>query len=73
MSEHRVATHLGVDPASYDRKIGRWVPGYEDMIATVVSILDDVLPADPLVIDLGAAPAHSRARSSPRFPARGSC
>lgn len=54
MTEHRVATHLGVDPAAYDRQIGRWVPGYEDMIATVVSILDDVLPADPLVIDLGA-------------------
>ena len=54
MSEHRVATHLGVDPAAYDRQIGRWVPGYEDMIATVVAILDDVLPADPLVIDLGA-------------------
>lgn len=54
MTEHRVATHLGVDPAAYDLQIGRWVPGYEDMIATVVSILDDVLPADPLVIDLGA-------------------
>ena len=39
MTEHRVATHLGVDPAAYDRQIGRWVPGYEDMIATVVSIL----------------------------------
>ncbi|MBA3453581.1 MAG: class I SAM-dependent methyltransferase [Deltaproteobacteria bacterium] len=54
MTEHRVATHLGVDPAAYDAQIGRWVPGYEDMIATVVSILGDVLPADPLVIDLGA-------------------
>ena len=54
MTEHRVATHLGVDPTSYDVQIGRWVPGYEDMIATVVSILDDVLPDSPLVIDLGA-------------------
>jgi tRNA (cmo5U34)-methyltransferase len=54
MSEHRVASHLGVDPVAYDQQIGRWVPGYEDMIATVVAILDDVLPADPLVIDLGA-------------------
>ena len=52
--EHRVASHLGVDPTSYDVQIGRWVPGYEDMLATVVSILDDVLPENPLVIDLGA-------------------
>jgi len=52
--EHRVASHLGVDAAAYDAQIGRWVPGYEMMIATVTSILDDCLPADPLVIDLGA-------------------
>ncbi|MDB4960323.1 MAG: Methyltransferase [Myxococcales bacterium] len=54
MSEHRVATHLGVDADAYDRQIGRWVPGYETMIATIVSILEDALPASPLVVDLGA-------------------
>jgi tRNA (cmo5U34)-methyltransferase len=54
MSEHRVATHLGVDADAYDRVIGRWVPGYETMITTVASILDDHLPTEPLVIDLGA-------------------
>lgn len=54
MSEHRVASHLGVDAANYDAQIGRWVPGHDMMIATVTSILDDCLPADPLVIDLGA-------------------
>ncbi len=52
--DHRVASHLGVDAEAYDAQIGRWVPGHEMMIATVTSILDDCLPADPLVIDLGA-------------------
>jgi tRNA (cmo5U34)-methyltransferase len=52
--EHRVATHLGVDATAYDVQIRRWVPGYEEMIATVVSILDETLPAEPRVIDLGA-------------------
>ena len=54
MSEHRVASHLGVDPADYDRQIRRFIPGYEEMIGEVVALLADVLPANPLVVDLGA-------------------
>jgi len=54
VSEHRVATHLGVSPADYDRQIRRFIPGYEEMIGEVVALLADVLPANPLVVDLGA-------------------
>ena len=54
MSEHRVATHLGVSAADYDRQIRRFIPGYEEMLREVVSILDEVLPATALVADLGA-------------------
>lgn len=54
MSEHRVAAHLGLDPAAYDREIRRFIPGYEEMIGEVVALLADVLPERPLVVDLGA-------------------
>lgn len=54
MTEHRVASHLGVSAAEYDAAIRRWIPGYEQMIATVVAILDEALPAAPVVVDLGA-------------------
>ena len=54
MSEHRVASHLGVSTAEYDVQIRRWIPHYEEMLATVVTLLDAALPADPIVVDLGA-------------------
>lgn len=54
MSDHRVASHLGIDAAAYDREIRRFIPGYEEMIGQVVALLEDVLPAAPLVCDLGA-------------------
>lgn len=54
MIEHRVASHLGVAADDYDRQIRRFIPGYEAMIGEVVALLDDVLPAAPLVADLGA-------------------
>ena len=54
MSEHRVASHLGVSAADYDRQIRRFIPGYDEMLREVVSLLDEVLPASPLVADLGA-------------------
>ena len=53
-SEHRVSTHLGVDAAAYDTAIRRFIPGYEEMIAEVVSILDDSLDEAVRVVDLGA-------------------
>jgi tRNA (cmo5U34)-methyltransferase len=51
---HRVATHLGVDAATYDAAIRRFIPGYEEMIAEVVSILDAALDEEVHVVDLGA-------------------
>jgi len=56
--EHRVSTHLRVDAAAYDAAIRRFIPGYEEMIAEVVSILDEALgeaTSDAAaVVDLGA-------------------
>ena len=51
---HRVSTHLGVDAAAYDAAIRRFIPGYEEMIAEVVAILDDALDEEVRVVDLGA-------------------
>jgi tRNA (cmo5U34)-methyltransferase len=51
---HRVATHLGVDAAAYDAAIRRFIPGYEEMIDEVVSILDGSLDEEVRVVDLGA-------------------
>jgi tRNA (cmo5U34)-methyltransferase len=56
--EHRVSAHLGVDAAAYDAAIRRFIPGYEEMIAEVVSILEGSLDASlgeaARVVDLGA-------------------
>ena len=54
MSEHRVASHLGVSTREYDVQIRRWIPHYEEMLATVVTLLEASLPAAPIVVDLGA-------------------
>jgi tRNA (cmo5U34)-methyltransferase len=52
--EHRVAGHLGVAADDYDRTIRTFIPNYERMVATVVHWLDGHVPADGLVVDLGA-------------------
>ena len=51
---HRVASHLGVDAASYDVAIRRFIPHYDAMIGAVLAVLDDALGETPRVIDLGA-------------------
>jgi tRNA (cmo5U34)-methyltransferase len=53
-TEHRVAGHLGIAADDYDRTIRTFIPGYERMVATVVHWLDGHVPADGLVVDLGA-------------------
>ena len=35
MSEHRVASHLGVEASDYDRQIRRFIPAYDGADATV--------------------------------------
>jgi len=51
VSEHRVASHLGLAARDYDAEIRRYIPGYDAMLATVVAIVGR-LPA-PFVVDLG--------------------
>ena len=53
-AEHRVAGHLGVAADDYDRTIRMFIPGYEQMIATIVHWLDGHVPPAGLVVDLGA-------------------
>jgi tRNA (cmo5U34)-methyltransferase len=52
--EHRVAGHLGVAAADYHRTIRTFIPSYEQMVSTVVHWLEGHVPADGLVVDLGA-------------------
>jgi tRNA (cmo5U34)-methyltransferase len=52
--EHRVAGHLGVAADEYDRAIRTFIPSYDRMVATVVHWLDGHVPAQGLVVDLGA-------------------
>lgn len=51
---HRVLAHLGLRPTDYDRTIRTFIPGYEEMLATVVRWLRGHVPPDGLVVDLGA-------------------
>ncbi len=51
---HRVAAHLGLRPNEYDRIIRTFIPGYDEMLATVVRWLRGHLPDGGLVVDLGA-------------------
>ena len=53
-AEHRVAGHLGVAADDYDRTIRTFIPNYDRMVATVVHWLEGNVPADGLVVDLGA-------------------
>ena len=50
-TEHRVASHLGVDAQAYDAAIRRWIPGYEAMVATIVEMVGEL--ENPVVVDLG--------------------
>lgn len=52
--EHRVAGHLGVEPAEYDRTIRTFIPQYDRMLATIVHWLVANVPADAYVVELGA-------------------
>jgi tRNA (cmo5U34)-methyltransferase len=52
MHEHRVSSHLGLQVADYDTQIRKWIPAYDEMLESVVSIVRTLRA--PLVIDLGA-------------------
>ncbi len=81
---HSVKRHLAVDPEGYDVQIRRFIPYYDDMLATGVELLAALAPAGGHVLDLGggtgalsgavlegAAPLPRPAdqdRASPRHP-----
>ena len=50
---HSVERHLRVDAEGYDVQIRRFIPYYDDMIATGVELLAALAPADGHVLDLG--------------------
>jgi tRNA (cmo5U34)-methyltransferase len=50
---HSVKRHLGVAAESYDVEIRRFIPYYDDMIATGVELLAALAPADGEILDLG--------------------
>jgi tRNA (cmo5U34)-methyltransferase len=50
---HSVKRHLDVDANGYDVQIRRFIPYYDDMIATGVELLGALAPADGHVLDLG--------------------
>ena len=52
MTEHRVSSHLGLQVADYDALIRKWIPAYDAMLDTVVSIVRTLHA--PFVVDLGA-------------------
>src|SRR5262249_6144258 len=51
--QHSVEEHLGTPAADYDRLILTVIPGYEQMLSTIVWWLSEVIPANGRVIELG--------------------
>ena len=50
---HSVKRHLRVDADGYDVQIRRFIPHYDEMIATGVEVLAALAPVDAHVLDLG--------------------
>jgi tRNA (cmo5U34)-methyltransferase len=50
---HSVKRHLDVDADAYDVEIRRFIPGYDEMLATGVELLGALAPATARVLDLG--------------------
>ncbi len=50
---HSVKRHLRVDADGYDVEIRRFIPHYDEMIATGVEVLAALAPANAHVLDLG--------------------
>jgi tRNA (cmo5U34)-methyltransferase len=50
---HSVRRHLDVDAHGYDAQIRRFIPYYDDMLATGVELLAALAPAGGHVLDLG--------------------
>jgi tRNA (cmo5U34)-methyltransferase len=50
---HSVQRHLDVSADDYDIQIRRFIPHYDEMLATGVEVLAAIAPADGHVLDLG--------------------
>ncbi|HTU88158.1 MAG TPA: class I SAM-dependent methyltransferase [Solirubrobacteraceae bacterium] len=50
---HSVKRHLDIDARGYDAQIRRFIPYYDDMLATGVEVLAALAPAGGDVLDLG--------------------
>lgn len=50
---HSVKRHLDVDADAYDVAIRRFIPHYDDMLATGVEVIAALAPPDARVLDLG--------------------
>ena len=50
---HSVKRHLDVDAERYDVEIRRFIPNYDEMIATGVEVLSALAPAAGHILDLG--------------------
>jgi tRNA (cmo5U34)-methyltransferase len=50
---HSVKRHLRVDAEGYDVEIRRFIPYYDEMIATGVEVLAALAPPDSHILDLG--------------------
>lgn len=50
---HSVKRHLDVDADAYDVQIRRFIPYYDDKLATAVELLAALAPADAHVLDVG--------------------
>jgi tRNA (cmo5U34)-methyltransferase len=50
---HSVKRHLDVDAEGYDAQIRRFIPHYDDMLATAVEVLRALVQPDAHVLDLG--------------------
>ena len=64
--EHRVLAHLGLAARDYDAVIRRYIPGYEQMVDTIVRLV--ARRASPLVVDLGAGTGALGAAIAERVP-----
>jgi tRNA (cmo5U34)-methyltransferase len=65
---HSVKRHLHVDADAYDVAIRRFIPHYDDMLATGVEVLGALAPADARVLDLGGGTGALSAAVLGRLP-----
>lgn len=65
---HSVKRHLDVDAEAYDAEIRRFIPYYEEKLATGVELLDALLPPGGRVLDLGGGTGALSAAVLDRIP-----